>query len=83
MGSGNELMKCGVHDVLMEELREIKLELKEIRKMLLGNGGEGIDFRLRRLEYERMGVVRIIGMVFGVIQAFIVSWLVYVVLGGR
>lgn len=71
------MSKCELHDVLVEDLREVKSDVKKIREVLIGNGEPGLIGRIQKLEFVQGGLSATFFRVLNIAQALLVAYLTY------
>lgn len=70
-------MKCEIHNKMEEIIEEIKGDIKEIKKILLGNGNHGLINRISMLELKHQHWGSFISYLLNILQGIIVAYLTY------
>lgn len=69
---------CKFHSGLENKLDSIQSDLKDIKKILYGDGGNGFMQRLVRLEYDSKGLWNIFFRVVNVLEAIAIGYILYI-----
>lgn len=73
--------KCELHDVLVEDIKEVKEDVKKIREVLIGNGMPGLVGRIQKLEFIQGGFNATFFRILNIGQALLVAYLTYKIVG--
>ena len=76
------MMKCELHDGLEKTIEEIRFDIKEIKKVLLGNGAPGVIGRISMLELKHQSWGNAISYLLNILQGLVVAYLVFKIKGG-
>lgn len=73
--------KCELHDVLVEDIKEVKEDVKKIREVLIGNGMPGLVGRIQKLEFIQGGFNATFFRILNIGQVLLVAYLTYKIVG--